>query len=166
MNNLTNKSSNKIINPDRVTPGGIIKELLTNFCIGFTLLVLFSCIFGLIFADEAAKPGILMCISIGVAMFVCAVLQLIFFTPVVFKRMSYPFRLTLFGVSLYIVLALYGAYFNWFPADNAGAWVAFTLTYLVILALMSIIFTLINKRETKALNDGLADFKSTQNKNE
>lgn len=160
------RPDNKIINPDRITPGGIIKDLLVNFCIGFTLLVLFSCIFGLIFADEAAKPGILMCISIGVAMFVCAVLQLIFFTPVVFKRMSYPLRLTLFGICLYVILALYGAYFNWFPADNAGAWIAFTITYLVILALMSILFTHINKRDIKTLNESLANFKAAHDKDE
>ena len=54
----THKSVSKIIDPEDTSPCNALKELLVNFCIGFTLLILFSCIFGLIFADEAAKPGI------------------------------------------------------------------------------------------------------------
>lgn len=157
--NTTHKQAGKIINSEKVSLYKVLKDLLVNFCIGFTLLILFSCIFGLIFADEAAKPGIIMCVSIGAAMLICAVLQLIFFTPVFIKRMGYVWRLSFFGICLYVVLALYGAAFNWFPADNLGAWIAFSVVYLIVLAFMSVIFTLINKRDIKTLNNKLAEFK-------
>ena len=164
--NTTHKQASKIINSEKVSLCNALKELLVNFCIGFTLLILFSCIFGLIFADEAAKPGIIMCLSIGVAMLICAVLQLVFFTPVFIKRMSYVWRLSFFGICLYAILALCGAAFSWFPTDNFGAWIAFTATYLIILAFMSIIFTLINKRTIKTLNKRLAEFKAEHSEQE
>lgn len=162
----THKSVSKIIDPEDTSPCNALKELLVNFCIGFTLLILFSCIFGLIFADEAAKPGIIMCLSIGVAMLICAVLQLIFFTPVFIKRMGYVWRLSFFGICLYVILALYGVAFSWFPADNLGAWIAFTVAYLIILAFMSVVFTLINKRNIKTLNDKLTEFKAEHSEQE
>lgn len=164
--NTTHKQASKIINSEKVSLCNALKDLLVNFCIGFTLLILFSCIFGLIFADEAAKPGIIMCLSIGAAMLICAVLQLIFFTPVLIKRMGYVWRLSFFGICLYMILALCGAAFSWFPADNVGAWIAFTVTYLIILAFMSVVFTLINKRNIKTLNDKLTEFKAEHSEQE
>lgn len=162
----TPRQANKIINSEKVPPRKVLKDLLVNFCIGFTLLILFSCIFGLIFADEAAKPGIIMCLSIGVAMLICAVLQLIFFTPILIKHMGYVWRLSFFGICLYVILALYGAAFSWFPADNLGAWIAFTVTYLIVLAFMSVIFTFINKRNIKTLNKKLTEFKAEHSEQE
>lgn len=149
----------KIIDPERVSAGKALKGVLLNFCIAFTLFVLFCCIFGLIFADEAAKPGIIMCLTIGGACLAAVFLQLVFFTPVFIKHMGYVSRLTLFGVCLYFVLAACGAAFQWFPADNAGAWAGFTVCYLAILAFMTVVFTLIHKRSIKALNEGLERFK-------
>ena len=162
----THKQASKIINSEKVSLCNALKDLLVNFCIGFTLLILFSCIAGLIYADEAAKPGIIMCLSIGAAMLICAVLQLIFFTPVLIKRMGYVWRLSFFGICLYAILALCGAAFSWFPADNVGAWIAFTVTYLIILAFMSVVFTLINKRNIKTLNDKLTEFKAEHSEQE
>lgn len=160
------KQANKIIDSEKASPCNALKELLVNFCIGFTLLILFSCIAGLIYADEAAKPGIIMCLSIGVAMLICAVLQLIFFTPVFIKRMGYVWRLSFFGICLYAILALCGTAFSWFPTDNFGAWIAFTVTYLIILAFMSVVFTLINKRNIKTLNHKLSEFKAEHSEQE
>lgn len=164
--NTTHKQASKIIDSEKVSLCNALKDLLVNFCIGFTLLILFSCIAGLIYADEAAKPGIIMCLSIGAAMLICAVLQLIFFTPVLIKRMGYVWRLSFFGICLYAILALCGAAFSWFPADNVGAWIAFTVTYLIILAFMSVVFTLINKRNIKTLNDKLTEFKAEHSEQE
>ena len=158
--------TNKIIDPERASIGKVLKDLAVNFCIMFTLFTLFSCVFGLVFADEVAKPGIIMCLSIGAAMLVCAALQAVFFTPVLIRRMGYGPRLVLFGICLYALLAVYGAVFDWFPADNVWAWVGFTITYLVILALMTVLFTAINRRDIKALNDGLARFKERESEQE
>lgn len=152
--------ANRIVNPEEVSVSKALKGMALNFCIGFTLFTLFSCLFGLVFAEQSAKPGIIMCLSIGAAMLIAAALQTVFFTPVLIKRMGYGVRLTLFGLGLYALLAICGLIFNWFPGDNAGAWISFTVSYLVILFLMTALFTAINRRNIKALDEGLERFKA------
>lgn len=151
--------TSRIIDPEKVSAGKALKDLAVNFCIMFTLFTLFSCVFGLAFADEAAKPGIIMCLAIGAVMLACAVLQSVFFTPILIKRMGYGLRLALFGACLYVLLALCAVALDWFPAQNAGAWIGFTVAYLVILALMTALFTAIHRRSIKELNEGLERFK-------
>lgn len=149
----------RIIDPEKASAGKALKGLAVNFCIMFTLFMLFSCIFCLAFADEAAKPGIIMCLSVGAALLACAVLQCVFFTPLLIKRMGYGPRLALFGVCLYALLAICAVLLGWFPAQNVGAWISFTITYLVILVAMTALFTAIHRRSIKELNDGLERFK-------
>lgn len=150
----------RIIDPERKSAGQVLRELALNFCIGFTLVMLFSIAFGLVFADDQAKQGILYCVMLAGAMLVAAVLQMLFFTPVVFKRMGGAARLAGFGLCLYALLAAMGAIFQWFPADNPWGWVSFTVIYLVILALMTLVFGRIYRKEGKALNEGLARYKA------
>lgn len=154
--------NNRMIDPEKKGAGQVFKELALNFCIGFTIIMLFSMVFGLVFADEQAKEGILYCVMLAGAMLAAVILQMLFFTPVVFKRMKGSTRLVGFGVCLYVLLAGMGAYFQWFPADNAWAWVSFTIIYLVILALMTVVFTCIYRKDERALNEGLKRFKSRE----
>ena len=69
-------------------------------------------------------------------------------------------RLACFGLCLYVLLAAMGACFNWFPADNMGAWISFTAIYVVILVLMTIVFNRIYRRGKRELNEGLERYKS------
>lgn len=151
--------TSRIIDPEKASAGKALKDLAINFCIMFTLFTLFSCIFGLAFADEAAKPDIIICLAIGAALLGCAMLQSVFFTPLLIKRMGYGPRLALFGVCLYALLAICAVLLDWFPAENAGAWISFTIAYVVILAAMTALFTAIHRRSIKELNDGLERFK-------
>lgn len=152
--------TDKMIDAEAGSVRKALKGLALNFCIAFTLFTLLSCCFGLIFADEAARPGIIMCLTLGVALFMAAALQCLFFTPVLIKSMGYVARLVLFGISLYVLLALCGALFQWFPPDEAGAWASFTVIYLIIFALMTFLFTLMYRRSIKRLNEGLARYRS------
>ncbi len=149
----------KITDPEKVSVGGVLKKLILNFCIGFTVFMLISMVFGTIFADEASKEGILMCWTIAGVMLVAALMQMVFFTPVVIKRMGYVPRLIAFGIVFYLMLYACGAVFDWFPAHNVGAWVSFTVIYLVILGLMSAVFTALYRKNVATLNEGLKDFK-------
>ena len=58
--------NNKIIDTERKTPGEIMKMLCINFSIAFTLFMLFSMFFGMIYADEEARAGIMCCWTIAV----------------------------------------------------------------------------------------------------
>lgn len=151
----------KIIDSEKKTAGNVCKMFAMNFCIIFTATMLLCMVFGLVFADEAAKEGIF--IGGGIAAFtvMAVLLQLIFFTPYVIKRMAYVPRIALFGVCLYVVTSAFGVVLNWFSADNIWAWVSFTIAYLAILGIMTLIFSIIYKRETKALNEGLKKFEAS-----
>ncbi len=150
----------KIIDTERKGPGGILKMLGINFCIAFTIFMLFTMIFGMIYADEEAKAGIMYCWGIAGAMLVAVVMQLVFFTPLVIRRLGYAARVALFGVGFYAILTPFAAFFGWFPADMPGAWITWTVIYVVILALLTVFFTLIYRREAKALNEKLERYKS------
>lgn len=150
----------KIIEPEKASLLDTLKKVPLNFCIGFTALMLISMILGMLFADESAKSGILICWEIAGIMLAAAILQMLFFTPVLIKRLGYIPRLTIFGLSLYVLLAICGIVFNWFPADNAGVWVGFTITYLIVLALMTVVFSMVYRRSIKKMNDSLQEFKT------
>lgn len=152
--------SRKIIDTERKGPGGILKMLGINFCIAFTIFMLFTMAFGMIYADEEAKAGIMYCWGIAGAMLLAVVMQLVFFTPLVIRRLGYAARVALFGVSFYAILTLFAAFFGWFPADIPGAWITWTVIYVVILALLTVLFTLIYRREAKALNEKLERYKA------
>lgn len=151
---------NKIVDPEKTSVGSALKKLALNFCIGFTVFMLMSMVLGMVFADEAAKGGIMICWTIAVVMLGAAVLQMVFFTPVVIKRLGYVPRLAAFGVALYGMLYGCGGAFGWFPAQDAGAVAGFTVTYLVVLAIMTAIFTAVYRKNVAALNEGLRDFKA------
>ncbi len=153
--------SGKIIDSEKKGAGEVVRMLCINFCIAFTIFMVMSMIFGMIFADEAAKTGIMYCWTIAGVMLVAVVLQLVFFTPLVIRRLGYGARIALFGVCFFVVLAPLAAVFDWFPADMPLAWVSFTVTYLIILALLSLLFTGLYRRETKRLNEQLARYKTS-----
>ncbi len=82
-----------------------------------------------------------------------------FFTPAVIRRMAYPARLALFGVCLYAALCALAFIFAWVPASNPGAWVTLTVVYLAILAVLTLAFNAKLSRETRELNDRLAEYR-------
>lgn len=133
-----------------------IKRLCLNTCIGFTLFMVVCMILGSIFADEEAKRGILYCWSILGACAVAAVMQFVFFTDALIKHLSYPIRLILFGICLYAILAGIAFAFAWFPMENPGAWISFSVSYLLIFAAISLCFHFRDKRQTKLMNERLA----------
>ena len=152
--------SHKIIDTERKGPGEVLKMLGINFCIAFTIFMLFSMVFGMIFADAEARTGIMYCWGIAGAMLLAVVMQLVFFTPLVIRRLGYAARVALFGVGFYAILTPFAAFFGWFPADIPGAWITWTVIYVVILTLLTALFTMIYRREAKALNEKLERYKA------
>ncbi len=73
--------------------------------------------------------------------------------------MAYAARLALFGVCLYAFLCVLAVLLNWLPAADPGAWAIFTVVYLAILAVLTLVFNAKLSRETRELNDKLAEFR-------
>lgn len=148
-----------IIDTDKKTPVENLGYLVKSICIGFTVAMIAFLALGTCFADDATKQGIFYCWSILAACVAASALQLVFFTPAVIRRMAYPARLALFGACLYAVLCALAFIFAWVPASSPGAWVTFTVVYLAILAVLTLVFNAKLSRETRELNDRLAEYR-------
>lgn len=151
-----------VIDTDKKTPVENLGYLVKSICIGFTVAMIAFLALGTCFADDAAKQGIYYCWSILAACVAASALQLVFFTPAVIRRMAYPARLVLFGVCLFAVLCALAFIFAWFPASNPGTWVTFTVAYLAILAVLTLVFNAKLSRETRELNDRLAEYRKSR----
>lgn len=148
-----------VIDTDKKTPVENLGQLAKSICIGFTVAMIVFLALGTCFADDTAKQGIYYCWSILAACVAASALQLVFFTPAVIRRMAYPARLALFGACLYAVLCALAFIFAWVPASNPGAWVTFTVVYLAILAVLTLVFSAKLSRETRELDDRLAEYR-------
>ena len=155
-------TSRDIIDTDKKTPTENLTELVRSICIGFTVAMIALLAWGTCFADDAVKQGIYYCWSILAACVAAPALQLVFFTPTVIRRMAYPARLVLFGVCFYAALCALAVFLGWFPASDPGAWVTFTVIYLAILAVLTLVFTARLSRETRELNEGLAEYRKSR----
>ena len=151
-----------IIDTDKKTPVENLGQLVKSNCIGFTVAMIAFLALGTCFADDTAKQGIYYCWSILAACVAASALQLVFFTPAVIRRMAYPARLALFGACLYAVLCALAFIFAWVPASSPGAWVTFTVVYLAILAVLTLVFNAKLSRETRELNDRLAEYRKSR----
>lgn len=151
-----------IIDTDKKTPAENLEQLVKSICIGFTVAMIAFLALGTCFADDAAKQGIYYCWSILAVCVAAPALQLVFFTPAVIKRMAYTARLALFGICLYALLCVLAILFDWLPASNLGAWATFTVVYLVILAVLTLAFSVKLSRETSELNDKLAEYRKSR----
>ena len=154
--------SRDIIDTDKKTPAENLGQLVKSTCIGFTVAMVAFLAWGTCFADDTAKQGIYYCWSILAVCVAPPVLQLVFFTPVVIRRMAYPARLALFGVCLYAALCALAVFLGWFPVSDPGAWVTLTVAYLAILAVLTLAFNAKLSRETRELNDRLAEYRKSR----
>lgn len=148
-----------VIDTDGKTLAENLTGLLSNICIGFTISMAVVLAVGSCFADGATRQLIRYC---WVLLAVCAagpVLQFVFFTPTLIRQMTYTRRLTLFGICLYALLGALAVALGWFPAANPGAWATYTVCYLAILAALALMFNVRLRRETRELNEGLAEYR-------
>ena len=154
--------SKDVIDTDIKMPAENLGELARSICIGFAVAMIAFLAWGTCFADDAAKQGIYYCWSILAACVAVPALQLVFFTPAVIRRMAYPVRLALFGVCLYVTLCALAVFFGWLPASNPGVWVTFTVVYLAILTVLTLVFNVKLSRETRELNEALAEYRKSR----
>ena len=148
-----------IIDTEVRTPAEHARTFLLTFCVGFTVLMIVCMILGSIFADEQAKQGIMYCWSLLGACVCATLMQFVFFTPTIIKRLSYPLRLLAFGICLYVVLAILAITMKWFPANEVGPWISFTVIYLATLAITTLFYEFKQRRESRKLNEGLSAYR-------
>ena len=101
---------------------------------------------------------VVLLLSIIVAGLAGGLLQQVWFNPQVLGLgWGYPARIAAFGVSYFVVLAACAWMGAWLPRE-AGPWVGFVVSYLVVLAVMTALFTRVYHRQASAYAKGLADW--------
>lgn len=63
-------------------------------------------------------------------------LQFVFFSGQVIKKMRYSLRLLLFAFPMLALVTVFAAWCGWVPVENPGAWVLFFVSFLVCFALI------------------------------
>ena len=86
---------------------------------------------------------------------VITLLQYIFFSGQVMKRLSYWLRLALFCGLIFCVCGGFAWAFRWFPTDNLGAWVSFVVIFFAAFAVLclgfEVYFRVMGKKYDEAL---------------
>ena len=76
--------------------------------------------------------------SVLLASAAAGVLQVLAFTGLIIKKLAYGWRMLLFTIPFFIVLAATAAAFDWFPVERGAAWLWFGLEFIGIFALITI----------------------------
>lgn len=63
-------------------------------------------------------------------------LQFVFFSGRVIKKMRYSLRLLLFAFPMLALVTAFAVWCDWVPMENPGAWVLFLVSFLVSFALI------------------------------
>ena len=137
-----------------------LKKAGIRACVYFTIAMLFWCVAGLMFAGPV--EGVVITLSLLLAMGLLTLLQTLWFTPLVARRMHYPVRIAGFCLTGLPALALCAAVGSWFPLDNAGAWASFVVIYLVATALLTIGYALYYRRSVGSLDAALARYRESR----
>ena len=155
-----------IIDTEKKTPSENFKMFALSVGISFAVSMTAAMVVGTCLADESAKEAFSQCwMFFGICFGIClaaAVLQFVFFTSAVVKRMAYLSRMVLFSICLYIVICALLALSGMIPASDPMTWVTFTLSYLVILAVLALLFNFRLSKETRELNEKLSEYRKSK----
>ena len=124
----------------------------TSTCFLFTGSMVIYLVFCLVFGQEAVTTRQLW--SLLLACVLGALIQGVCFSDWVIKKLRYTLRSMLFVALFLPALALTAWWADWFPAEEAGAWLVFIASFFVIFVTMSIGFD-IYFRVTGRKYDGL-----------
>ncbi|SER67632.1 DUF3021 family protein [Parafannyhessea umbonata] len=147
-----------IIDTERKTPAEGARTFLLMVCAEFSVAMIFYLFFTTLYASWGAHLDLWVCWSFLAIALVATTLQLVFFTPLVIKRMPYPLRIAAFGVCLYAVLSAVAVLVGWFPVESPGSWALFTTTFLVTLAIATAAASHRMRQEERTLNEGLSKY--------
>ena len=151
----------------------ILKFLQKVFVIyGITTLILN--IFTLIFGDDAKEMstifsfgnealGVKTAMQFLLAVVILVLIETLFTTDILIKKMKISMRICLVFVSIFAVISLFVAVFGWFPTDLALPWIMFIICFAISSAVSTIITAYSEKQENKKLDEALKRFKGEEN---
>lgn len=90
--------------------------------------------------------------------------QQLWFNYRVSSKLNYPARLLGFGLTYFVVLSTCAWFGQWLPLENPWACVSFVVTYLIVLAVLTAIFTGISRRRGVAYQKALDEYRDRQSR--
>lgn len=120
---------------NRSIGGAVGRGLLTGSLIAVIMLALAIAIGA---AASGLDDGMRYCLSCIAAGLAGGILQQLWFNYHPAMGLAYSARLLGFGVTYYAVLAACACFGSWLPAGDPWAWAAFSLMFLVILAVLTL----------------------------
>lgn len=139
---------------------------------GITILILniFTLIFGnsanemsTIFSFGNEALGIKTALQFLLAVVLLVLIETLFTTDVIIKKMKIPMRICLMFICIFAVISLFVAVFGWFPTNMALPWVMFIICFAISSAVSTIITAYSEKQENKKLDEALKRFKGEEN---
>ena len=110
----------------------VVVAVKERAALNYTAAMCFYVFFLWVFKQEGASlPMLFSLLVVGLA---AGVMQVVAFSDLLIKKLAYSWRMALFFVVFGAILTAFAVGFHWFPADQAGAWVIFGVTFVLIFA--------------------------------
>ena len=160
--NSRNATRHGLLAPTDTPPeNALMRGLLTGSAITVAMLSV-STLMGI--AAIGMTEGLAISLSSIVAGMAGGILQQIWFNPnVLGTRLSYASRIPLFGISYFAVLAICARLGSWLP-PTVAAWATFAVSYLAVLAILTVVFSIKYRKQAKAYAERLAEYRKQRNR--
>lgn len=138
----------------------LAKQTLFTICVFFTLAMIVCLALGYTFAGPSYGLNLttsLLIMTIGIG-----VLQALWFSGVVVKKLTYPTRIACFGVTAFPILVVSAHIGAWLPTDRPEAWGLFVAIFFVILALMTVGYMLYFRKTAGSYEQALVRYRNQQ----
>lgn len=108
----------------------VVMAIKEGAAMSYTASMCFYMFFLFVFKQEAASLSmlfslLLVCVAAGT-------LQVAVFTDLFIKKLAYGWRLVVFVVPFFAVIAAFAVAFQWFPTENVQAWLSFGVIFIII----------------------------------
>ena len=138
----------------------LAKNTLLGACAIFTVAMALWSVVGLAFAGP--EYGLVVTLSLLGACLLLAALQSLWFTDRWIRSLAYPARLLGFGLCSFAALAVCAYAGRWFPQDDPGPWLSFTLIYLAVLGVATAAYAIRYRRDSQDLAEALRCYRQNR----
>ena len=143
-----------------------IFDFMTNVMMIFGVSVMCLLLFTFLFGEDAKAVSTIFALgNKGIALqtllqffvssFLITVLEWMFFTDKIFKKMSLAVRFMLTFISIVILIAVFATIFRWFPVNMVLPWVMFLCCFAVCATVSVVLSVLKEKRDNAKLQNAL-----------
>lgn len=143
-----------------------IFDFMTNVMMIFGVSVMCLLLFTFVFGEDAKAVSTIFALgNKGIALqtllqffvssFLITVLEWMFFTDKIFKKMSLTVRFILTFFSIVILIAVFATIFRWFPVNMVLPWVMFLICFAVCATVSVVLSVLKEKRDNAKLQNAL-----------